>query len=283
MTDFGRSGWARSVLPDTRQRVPWPEGGFHLKTMDSHGGWIASPIDLVRFTTALGDRPPHLLERHSVVQMLSRPDLPTWQDTPSYYGMGWGATPWRGDVIWWHNGGMPGSVSILARTYDGTVWAALFNSRPENSRLFREEVQRLLWDQVGAGRNWPVLTPQVWPGPALTDASSNLFFSPLSPGCDVVPPVPFWESGSVVFDSSVRPGRVGLGAASSWFIGRLDFVLEGWRVDSTLSSASRSSEEEGIPSCITRSPSLQAATVTTNRTNSASKLTLLRRIGRSLK
>lgn len=147
--------WARSVLPDTQQRVPWPEGGFHLKTMDSHGGWIASPIDLVRFTTALGDRPPLLLERHSVVQMLSRPDLPTWQDTGSHYGMGWGAIPRRGDVIWWHNGAMPGNVSILVGNYNGTGWAALFNSRPENSRLFLEEVETLLWDQVGAGRTWP--------------------------------------------------------------------------------------------------------------------------------
>ena len=52
-------GLAYSVFPEGTQRVPWPYGGFHLEAMDAHGGWIASPVDLVRFATALdGNRPP---------------------------------------------------------------------------------------------------------------------------------------------------------------------------------------------------------------------------------
>ena len=147
--------WTWSVLPGTEQQVPWPYGGFHLKTMDSHGGWIASTIDLVRFATALGGRPPLLLERPSIAQMLSRPDLSTRQDRASYYGMGWSVRPWPGGANWWHFGSMPGSESMLVRTHNGMVWAALFNSRPENRDGFIDEIDRLLWDSFEDVERWP--------------------------------------------------------------------------------------------------------------------------------
>src|SRR5207249_3114589 len=36
-------------------RVPWPYGGFCLESMDAHGGWIASAVDLARCAAALHD------------------------------------------------------------------------------------------------------------------------------------------------------------------------------------------------------------------------------------
>src|SRR5207249_712562 len=44
----------RRALPN----VPWPYGGFCLESMDAHGGWIASAVDLARFASALHD-PDH--------------------------------------------------------------------------------------------------------------------------------------------------------------------------------------------------------------------------------
>ncbi|MCK4351245.1 MAG: beta-lactamase family protein, partial [Candidatus Krumholzibacteria bacterium] len=47
------AGLASSVFPELPGEVLWPYGGFHLEAMDSHGAWIGSAIDLVRFATAV--------------------------------------------------------------------------------------------------------------------------------------------------------------------------------------------------------------------------------------
>jgi hypothetical protein len=36
--------------------------GFHLKTMDSHGGWVMSRLDLVRFADAIDGREAEILK-----------------------------------------------------------------------------------------------------------------------------------------------------------------------------------------------------------------------------
>ena len=77
-TYYGFPGqkWADSAMPDTPRRVPWPDGGFHLRTLDAHGGWVASAIDLVAFATSVdGSRAPPVIGPQSVQTMVARPDL----------------------------------------------------------------------------------------------------------------------------------------------------------------------------------------------------------------
>ena len=145
-----------SVLPDTRARVPWHYGGFHFRTMDSHGGWIASPIDLVRFISALdGNKPPPLLELGSVEMMVARPDPPLWVDESHYYGLGFLVRPVGNGANWWHGGSLEGTIGLLVRTDDGMAWAVLFNSRPKAWGELLGEVDRLMWDGVGEVTGWP--------------------------------------------------------------------------------------------------------------------------------
>ena len=48
-----------AVFPEEKKLVDEPYGGFYLEALDSHGGWIASASDLVRFAAALdGQRSP---------------------------------------------------------------------------------------------------------------------------------------------------------------------------------------------------------------------------------
>ena len=149
-------GLAYSTLPGTPREVPWPYGGFHLKTMDASGGWVASAIDLVRFATALdGSRSPAPLEPSTVAQMLERPDLFHWDDSAYYYGMGWNVRPTQHDANWWHSGSMPGTQSLLVRTHHGFAWAALFNSRPGGEFGFLSEVDKLMWRGVNSVNRWP--------------------------------------------------------------------------------------------------------------------------------
>ena len=147
---------AYSAVPNTPQRVPWPDGGFHLKTMDAHGGWVASAIDLVRFATSVdGSKPPPVIGPQAVQMMVARPAPPLWQGSSYYYGMGWLVSPVGDDANWWHDGSLPGTYALLVRTHDGFAWAVLFNSRPEEWSKFGLEVDRLIWRGIGEVNVWP--------------------------------------------------------------------------------------------------------------------------------
>ena len=147
---------AYSVLPDTPERVPWSYGGFHLETMDAHGGWLASPIDLVRLATSLdGSRPPSILEPATVDMMTSPPEPRLRPGLLYHYGMGWAVRPVGDGANWWHIGSLPGTVSILVRTHHGMAWAAVFNSRPEDWSKFTAELDRLMWEGVDEVVEWP--------------------------------------------------------------------------------------------------------------------------------
>ena len=122
----------QSVFPEETEFVNRPYGGFYLKAMDSHGGWIASATDLVRFASALErENSVSLLGPGTQELMISRPEIPFWEDASNYYAFGWFVRPARSSADLWHGGSLPGTTALLFRTASGLTWAALFNSRPE--------------------------------------------------------------------------------------------------------------------------------------------------------
>jgi CubicO group peptidase (beta-lactamase class C family) len=146
----------RSVFPDVRRPVPWPYGGFYIEAMDSHGAWVASAIDLVRFVSALdGSRTPGLLKPATVRLIESRPPPPMPANPPSYYGLGWLIRPVGKAANWWHNGSLPGTMTLLVRTHHGLKWAALFNLRPKDDGRFLGELDGGIWKAVGRVSKWP--------------------------------------------------------------------------------------------------------------------------------
>lgn len=149
---FPGQGTAPSVFPEGGQ-VPLPYGGFYLEAMDSHGGWIASAVDLVRFASALSRGA--VLRPETVRPMVARPSPPLWAGSAAYCAMGWMVRPAGRDANWWHVGSLPGTASIVVRTSDGMVWAALFNSRPQNADRFTEELDAALWQAVRDVTEWP--------------------------------------------------------------------------------------------------------------------------------
>ena len=147
---------APSVVPNTPQFVPWPDGGFHLRALDAHGGWVASAIDLVRFATSVdGSNPPQIIGPHSLQLMVARPAAPLWQGSSYYYGMGWLVRPEGDDANWWHDGSLPGTYALLVRTHHGLAWAVIFNSRPEEWSRFAQQVDRLIWEGISEVTAWP--------------------------------------------------------------------------------------------------------------------------------
>lgn len=117
--------------------------------MDAHGGWIASPIDLVRFAS----RFPQLLTPASQQKMVAYPGVPMGKESePVWYGAGWLVRKLNdsGAKNIWHNGGMPGTASILVRLANGYTWAIVFN------RDDAGDIDGLMYRATSAVRQWPV-------------------------------------------------------------------------------------------------------------------------------
>jgi N-acyl-D-amino-acid deacylase len=148
-------GEQESVFPD-EGTAPAPYGVTSLATNDANGGWLGSPVDLVRLLTHVDGRGPvdDVLAPESIETMTARPDLPPWEGADVYYGRGWLVRPDAGN--WWHDGSLPGTFGILLRLGDRNLGvAALFNSRSGNLAQFNRAVQGTLFDAADAVSTWP--------------------------------------------------------------------------------------------------------------------------------
>jgi CubicO group peptidase (beta-lactamase class C family) len=95
--------------------------GIPVSRMDSHGGWVATATDCLRFLVRVDGLPPDLLRPGGITQMTTPSGLPN----SNGYASGWST---KTDGTWWHVGILPGTRSIMVRTADGFCWAALANS-----------------------------------------------------------------------------------------------------------------------------------------------------------
>lgn len=147
---------------DLGQSVPRPYGAFYLEAMDAHGGWLASAVDLARFAVAFDDpdRCP-ILGRASIEQMYARPLGSSGDDGDSasvYYSLGWqNRVLDEGNRInHWHNGSLPGTLTILIRRHDGRNLVALLNTRfsPRTNELM-QELDHVLHQAANAVEQWP--------------------------------------------------------------------------------------------------------------------------------
>jgi CubicO group peptidase (beta-lactamase class C family) len=142
--DFPGAPLVTSVF-GTGAKVPDPDGGFYLEAMDSHGAWVASTIDYLRFVAALdGGR---ILSPPSIRTMLARPPIPSWRGAASWYGMGWMVRPTVNSANWWHAGSLPGTTTLVVRADNGYAWAAFFNSRPMSGDL-GGDLDSGMWDAL---------------------------------------------------------------------------------------------------------------------------------------
>lgn len=118
--------------------------GMNVARMDSHGGWLATAGDLVRFAMHVDGfpNPPDILRAETVKTMTT----PTAAN--GNYACGWSVN----DVPnWWHGGSLPGTSSILVRTASGLCWAALANARAEG---IGPALDGMMWKMARAVPAW---------------------------------------------------------------------------------------------------------------------------------
>jgi len=154
----GRAGFS-VMARNFGTRVPRPYGAWHLEAMDSHGAWIASAIDLVRFGSAL--------EKFEKSKILSPKSIATMTEgvadfdrkgkpKPTFYGLGWFVRPVGKKTNRWHTGSLDGTAALLVLRHDGLCWAALFNTRSTASGDHAgREIDPLLHEAADAVKKWP--------------------------------------------------------------------------------------------------------------------------------
>ncbi len=135
--------------------VPLNYGGYYLEATDSHGGWVSSTIDLLRFVNGIDGRasPPDILKLQTVSEMTT--NGPTvCADGSCYYAGGWWVRPVQSGATWWHGGDYAGTKAMLVRSYYSNVsWVALFNAGAPNSLV--NELEDALWNALNKMTSFP--------------------------------------------------------------------------------------------------------------------------------
>jgi CubicO group peptidase (beta-lactamase class C family) len=115
---------------------------MNVTRMDSHGGWLATPGDMVRFAEHVDgfQTTPNILRAETVKTMT------TGTQANPHYACGWCVNQIPN---WWHTGSLPGTLTVMVRTGSGLCWAAFTNTRVEGIDL-----DAMMWRVVQCVPAW---------------------------------------------------------------------------------------------------------------------------------
>lgn len=113
--------------------------GMNVRRMDAHGGWMATPTDMLRLLVQVDGfaNTPDLLKPETITQMTTVPG------SGGNYACGWAVNK---EPNWWHEGSLPGTSSIVVRSAHGMCWAGFINIRGEG---IGNKLDRLMWKISG--------------------------------------------------------------------------------------------------------------------------------------
>jgi CubicO group peptidase (beta-lactamase class C family) len=135
-----------------REVVYYPAGAYSLNVerFDSHGGWIASPIDLVRFLVRVDGETTKadILSSGSRTTMVTKAGILDGNGNDPNYGFGWANNPQS------HNGAMTGTIAILAKAQNGFTYAVVANTRPANDG-FAGNISVMAQSIINTVSAWP--------------------------------------------------------------------------------------------------------------------------------
>ena len=117
---------------------------LNVTRMDSHGGWIATPGDLVRFASHVDGfaASRNILKAETIRQMT------TPSSVKQNYARGWNV---NSAGHWWHAGDLGGTSAILVRTASHFCWAALANTRCRSSS---DALDDMVWEMARKVSAW---------------------------------------------------------------------------------------------------------------------------------
>jgi CubicO group peptidase (beta-lactamase class C family) len=117
---------------------------MNVRRMDSHGGWLASPAEFVKFLVRCdgSQRPSDLLRQTAFKTMM------TATKANAGYACGWSV---NGAPNRWHGGSLPGTATIAVQTASGMCWAGFTNSRGKD---IGGALDNLMWHIARAVPAW---------------------------------------------------------------------------------------------------------------------------------
>lgn len=119
---------------------------MRVSRMDAHGGWVASPIDLVRFAHRVDGYP----QQPDIISEATRKVMVTTSSANAGYAKGWNVNKYNN---YWHMGSFNGGSSTLVRTNDNHCWAVVVNTRGKQEGYSRD-LDRLPWKIKRAVGKW---------------------------------------------------------------------------------------------------------------------------------
>ena len=128
--------------------VPKVYGSTNMALLGSAGGWISSPVDLMKLMVVIdGDnRTKDILSQQSIDEM-------TRVDEKGLDPLGWRSTNENGE--WWRTGTLPGSSALLKRDPNGISWVILANTSNYKGPHLAIEMDRLMSRTLPKIGNWP--------------------------------------------------------------------------------------------------------------------------------
>jgi CubicO group peptidase (beta-lactamase class C family) len=119
--------------------VPAPYGDYYLEGSPASGGYVGSPVDLLRYQVSIDGRngQPALLTPTSISELTANPAVQgytidatgtivaTPTDPNAWYGFGWSV---NNVGNWWHTGLLAGTLTEQIHANNGFGFAAFYNS-----------------------------------------------------------------------------------------------------------------------------------------------------------
>lgn len=123
-------------------------GGNDIHLLGSAGGWLASPIDLMKLIVVIDNEPKvkDILSPESINEM-------THVDPSGLDPLGWRGTNDKGE--WWRTGTLPGSSALVKRLPDGISWVILSNTSNYKGPHLAIEMNRVMSRILLKVDQWP--------------------------------------------------------------------------------------------------------------------------------
>ena len=172
-----------SLYPNLRQpgapvNVMAPYGNFNIENMDSHGGFLASAVDLARFATAFDSTGLYPVLTQSTINTIFAVPSVGISSGGSWYGCGWAVRDAGSGINTWHNGSLTGTYTLMVRRYDGLDWVVLFDQRDDPSDLSYDDIDGALHTAANAVTTWP--TGDLFPQYGLLSRYNHPVFLPFT-------------------------------------------------------------------------------------------------------
>jgi len=128
--------------------VPRVYGSTNMALLGSAGGWISSPVDLLKLLVVIdgASGKKDILNKQSIAEM-------THVDEKGLDPLGWRSTNESGE--WWRTGTLPGSSALLKREPNGISWVMITNTSNYKGPHLAIEMDRAMSATLKKIKQWP--------------------------------------------------------------------------------------------------------------------------------